>query len=140
MQHALPEACPPVDQLLTIYQKVEALLKTARLSSDLEFTHLPSQIALAAFHSVDSDLTMSWLATKTALLPPTSPTDHAARLDTDQVLKVLEEIKISLEASKNAVNLDAVRLVDKRLKFCKNPEKDPTSALFVSISVLLYIH
>lgn len=35
-----------------------------------------------------------------------------------------------VEKGKKAVDVEMVREVDKRLKYCKNPEKDPETSLY----------
>lgn len=104
-----------------MYKKVDLLLRQARLT-DLEFLYLPSQIALAAFHLADEGLTESWLSVKAVL-------NTQEGLGMDEMRKVIAEIKPILVKAKQSVDLESVRNVDKRLRYCKNPEKDPNSAL-----------
>jgi len=49
----------------------------------------------------------------------------------DSLLKdVIDPLVLSVEQVKKAVDVEAVREVDRRLKFCKNPEKNPESSLY----------
>ena len=101
--------------------------KAARLT-DLEFLYTPSQIALACFRLADPDLTEAWLLSK----HPSAPVPEQM-INHEQVMGCADDIKKDLEAALRPVDLDAVRSVDKRLKFCRNPEKDPSSALSVML-------
>ncbi|GAA5848299.1 hypothetical protein JCM9279_001002 [Rhodotorula babjevae] len=54
-----------------------------------------------------------------------------AQLEQDALLRLLDEVQGMIqEQQRNTVDKDKVREVDRRLKWARNPEKDPKSALF----------
>jgi cyclin H len=105
------------------YPKVAAIVTQARLG-DFEFLYTPSQIALAAFFAVDPGTVSTWLFAKQ---PATF------QLTADDLIVQIKELAAELErfAATSPVDLERVREVDKRLRYCRNPEKDPNSALCV---------
>ena len=127
----LPDA--DLNHLLdTVYPKAASTILLLRLT-DAEFLYTPSQIALAAFHLADPSLAERWLAAKLALIessklrkapPAESPSVEATIRD------IVDPIVDLVEKGKKAVDVEMVREVDRRLKYCKNPEKDPESSLF----------
>lgn len=111
-------------------------------TSDAEFIFTPSQLALACFHQVDPILTKQWIQSKMQLSESSklrkheqqtgdqSGEDASVDLDpTSLVTQVVDPIAAHIAASKQAVDRNAVVDIDKRLKYCTNPEKDPNSAL-----------
>jgi hypothetical protein len=57
----------------------------------------------------------------------------ASHLPADDLIVQIKELAAELErfAATSPVDLERVREVDKRLRYCRNPEKDPNSALCV---------
>jgi cyclin H len=114
------------------YPKASASILLLRLT-DAEFLYTPSQIALAAFHMADPSLTERWLSSKLALASESKLIANQAMFKTtlDSLLKdVIDPLVLLVEQAKKAVDVEAVREVDRRLKFCKNPEKNPESSLY----------
>ena len=94
--------------------------------TDVEFIYTPSQIALAAFRLSEPNAIENWLGLKESLQDPSS-TNH---LEHDLLLECLETIgSIILKSETDGVDTEAVRAVDLRLRWARNPEKDPESAL-----------
>ena len=110
-----------IPDLESIYPKVILLLQQARLG-DFEFLYTPSQIAMAAFFSIDPAIISTWFFAKQ---PATQ------QISADQVMQQVKDLSHELEqfAEKAPVDLEKVREVDKRLRYCHNPEKDPNSAM-----------
>ncbi|KAH8916904.1 cyclin-like protein [Atractiella rhizophila] len=105
---------------------VQALLAHARLT-DLEFLYSPSQIALATFVLVDPEEAWRWLAAKEELKPQKGDVE----MGNEEMKLLLEEIgRCIREQEERKVELETVRAVDKQLRLCMNPEKDPNSALY----------
>lgn len=114
----------PISRLEQVYSQGAALISASRLG-DLEFFYTPSQIALAGFYAIDPNLVESWLLAKHPSVTNDNSIDHR------EVLELLKTIASEMREVKEPKTED-VREVDKRLKFCHNPEKDPNSALCVS--------
>ncbi|WAR57924.1 hypothetical protein PtB15_5B154 [Puccinia triticina] len=137
------QACPPVrplglERLSQAWPEVCSLLRAARLT-DAEFLWTPSQIACAAWWVADQPATEAWLKAKADRLQPhptptTSPPSpqlpkpNLALEPLTQHLSGLSELLI--QAQHKPIDKDRVTAVDRRLRFCRNPEKDPNSALF----------
>lgn len=116
----------------TVYPKAAATILLLRLT-DAEFLYTPSQIALAAFHLADPSMTERWLSAKLALASAsTLRKDQASPVPAaeETIRDVVDPIVDLVEKGKKAVDVEMVREVDKRLRYCKNPEKDPESSLF----------
>jgi len=133
-----PEAGPVgIDRLGQAWPEVCALLRAARLT-DLEFLWTPSQIACAAWWTADRAVTEPWLKAKadrvanTSSSGPTADQDHVlASLGVDPLLQHIQDLsQILIQAQHKPIDKDRVTAVDRRLRFCRNPEKDPNSALF----------
>ena len=125
----------------TLYPKASATILLLRLT-DAEFLYTPSQIALAAFHLTDPSLAERWLSSKLALSEADTSLRQRGRGADGQtheeekqsaqsiVRGIVDPIVDLVESAKKAVDVEAVREVDRRLKYCKNPEKDPDSVLY----------
>lgn len=110
--------------------------------TDAEFLYTPSQIALAAFHMADPPLAERWLGSKLALVKDSKlkkgsgddnakQEDAAVSISADNLLRDVVDPLVGLaEKGRRAVDIQAVREVDRRLKYCHNPEKDPNSSLY----------
>lgn len=125
-----------VDHLVEVtYPKAHSTLLSLRIT-DAEFLYTPSQIALAAFHTVDPSLTEKWLESKFELSSNSKlrkmPADESIPGTQDILTDIVNPIVALAEAAKagKLTDIEKVRAVDRRLKFCKNPEKDPSSSLF----------
>lgn len=113
----------PISTIEQVFTQASALIKIARLS-DLEFFYMPSQIALAGFYTIDAALVESWLLAKQPGVTNDNSIEH------QDVLQLLQRIAQEMKDIKEP-KVEDVREVDKRLKFCRNPEKDPNSSLYV---------
>ncbi|PLW20954.1 hypothetical protein PCANC_06503 [Puccinia coronata f. sp. avenae] len=148
LQQQQQEEQQTTERLDLAWAHVQALLRAARLT-DLEFLWTPSQIACAAWWTADRELTEPWLhnkagrlgttptpttTTTTAITSTTTPTAHRDPISNLGVGPLLEHIReISgqmLQAKERPIDKERVTTVDRRLRFCRNPEKDPSSALF----------
>jgi cyclin H len=105
--------------------------------TDLEFTHTPSQISLAAWYLSSEPLVMSYLDWKY----PTEDDQMTGEEEIedmpfgsakDRLLEIVKEVAEIIDSARGDVDLKKVKEVDKRLKGCTNPEKIPGSALYVS--------
>ncbi|KAM0751623.1 cyclin-like protein [Meredithblackwellia eburnea MCA 4105] len=122
----------PPDVVTETDSKAQSYIRHSRLT-DVEFIYTPSQIALAAFRLANPAVVDGWLTIK---VPEGAPgwregVKTEEDIQKEELLKVLDEIgQVVTDAIKNPVSKEAVRIVDQRLKFARNPEKDPDSALF----------
>jgi cyclin H len=96
-----------------IYDAALKHAQAARLT-DAELIYTPSQIALACLSMSSPELAAEWLASKGA----------------EGMAGVIEDIKTMIKRDGGIPSVDAVREVDRRLKLCKNPEKDPNSKAY----------
>lgn len=118
----------------TIQQSLPKALEylAASRSTDLEFTHSPSQISLAAWYLASSDLVLQYLEGKydAAVAEPSQPEDVQPFGATQaNVVSWIKEVAEVIKAAQSEMDLKKVKEVDKRLKGCTNPEKVPGSAL-----------
>lgn len=61
-----------------------------------------------------------------------------AQLAQEELLRLLDEVQAMIqEQQRSTVDKNKVREVDRRLKWARNPEKDPKSALCVVVSFTL---
>lgn len=126
-----------IDHLVEItYPRAYSIILSLRIT-DAEFLYTPSQIALAAFHMVNPSLTERWLRAKLDLKASSKLRKAQADEDDKMTMEVIisdvvNPIVALAEAARagKLTDVDKVRQVDRRLKFCKNPEKDPNSALY----------
>lgn len=125
-----------IDHLVEVtYPRAHSTILSLRIT-DAEFLYTPSQIALAAFHTVDPALTEKWLETKLELSTKSAIRKPPADEHTPSMQSVLGDIVNPIVALAEAAkagkltDIEKVRAVDRRLRFCKNPEKDPNSSLF----------
>ncbi|KAH9466075.1 hypothetical protein MJO29_007749 [Puccinia striiformis f. sp. tritici] len=113
-----------INQLTQAWPEVCGLLRAGRLT-DLEFLWTPSQIACAAWWIVDKPIIEIWLKLKSDRLLTTPP------LTLNPLINHLNSISQNLNNAKfKPIDKDRVTAVDRRLRFCRNPEKDPNSNLF----------
>lgn len=118
MQQVLEDVT--VGQLETQWRKANEYALHSRMS-DLELLYTPSQIALASWYLADATLLESWLFSK-----PIPTADHA--MAHDKILELVRSIAKMISDTPKNVDVEIVKDVDKRLKICRNPEKDPNSA------------
>ncbi|KNZ45519.1 hypothetical protein VP01_802g4 [Puccinia sorghi] len=139
LQHCPQAGSVGTDRLGQVWPEVCALLRAARLT-DLEFLWTPSQIACAAWWTADREVTEVWLKSKANRVASTSSSSDASTanqdllpttLGLDPLLRHLQDLsQILIHAQHKPIDKDRVTAVDRRLRFCRNPEKDPNSALF----------
>lgn len=124
-----------VQHLLEVtYPKAHSSILSLRLT-DAEFLYTPSQIAAAAFHMADPSLTERWLASKldlaaeSKLRPAAEGSLPAVKSIITASIDPIVELVKAAKAGK-LTDIEKVRHVDRRLKVCRNPEKDPNSSLY----------
>jgi hypothetical protein len=135
---ALQTAGVDLPSLSSAVPKAHSYVRTSRLTA-AELIYSPSQIALASFRLADPSLVDKWLGVKEEKVEEVKRkrgTEGGAaegeELEREALVEVLEEIgEMITEAQKNPVDKARVKDVDMRLKWARNPEKDPKSALFV---------
>ncbi|KAK4701463.1 cyclin H, partial [Phenoliferia sp. Uapishka_3] len=122
---------PDSDLVSETDSKAQSFIRHSRLT-DAEFIYTPSQIALASFRLANPTIVDTWIGTKESRrLGRGKEVERDEDLAHDELLKCLEEIGEMIQmAIKNPVAKEAVKAVDQRLKWARNPEKDPNSALF----------
>jgi cyclin H len=121
------QTCPGVDpsSIASSTSKAQSYLRSSRHTS-AELIYSPSQIALACLHLVSPSLVESYLSSK----EPKAERTKTTKLERETMVKLLREIgELVTFIQKNPVEKDKVKDVDKRLKWARNPEKDPSSAL-----------
>ncbi|GAA5867335.1 hypothetical protein JCM3774_003550 [Rhodotorula dairenensis] len=139
--------------LSAAWPKAQAYCRASRLTS-VELVYTPAQIALACFRLADPTLVDRWLESKehrrkrrtpsghgsaagpTGTGPGTAGVDQVAAgqddLGRDELIgAVLDRVQsVVQDAQKNPIDKARVKEVDLRLRWARNPEKDPNSALF----------
>ncbi|GAA5871504.1 hypothetical protein JCM16303_000776 [Sporobolomyces ruberrimus] len=125
------QTCPDVD-LATIASstsKAQSYLRTSR-HTPAELIYSPSQIALSCLSLVSPSLVTSYLSSKTTLNEQRR-NHKIEQLEQEVMEKLLKEIgEMVTMSQKNPIAKEKVKDIDKRLKWARNPEKDPSSALF----------
>ena len=115
----------PIDAISAANTAAQKLVRTSRLT-DLEFVYTPAQITLACINLADPTLVSSWLAAKDGR----RAAEEGAKQEPGLVQQLLEAIGKEIKECEAApVQKDKVAEVDRRLKFARNPEKDPNSAM-----------
>jgi len=121
--------------------QAQATINQLRLT-DAEFLYTPSQIALAAYHLHAPSLAERWLASKIERRNASTLRSVEAKKEEEEEQKkmdrmlsdlkqtVLVPVQDLIEQASRSVDVEAVREVDRRLRYCKNPEKDPSSSLY----------
>lgn len=102
---------------------------SASRRTDLEFTHSPSQISLAAWYLADQDLVMKYLEGKYGDSERMDDAEEPFGTPKDRIEEILEQLADIVKAAQGDLDLKKVKEVDKRLKGCTNPEKVPGTAL-----------
>jgi cyclin H len=115
----LPDAAAEVTQKL--YDAALNLVRASRLT-DAELIYTPSQIALACLSSCSPSLATAWAKSKVSADSPA----YAALQHT------LESIKAIITHDGHPPDVESVRVVDRRLKLCKNPEKVVGSSVYLA--------
>lgn len=131
--------------------KAQSYCRASRLTS-AELVYTPAQIALACFRLADPTLVEQWLAAKEGRrsrapsptrkrsspdggdAPPPQVSDGGDgvtnELEQNELRCVLDQVQSMIEeGQKNPVEKARVKEVDLRLRWARNPEKDPNSAL-----------
>ncbi|KAI5479387.1 cyclin H [Pseudohyphozyma bogoriensis] len=124
----------PASEVDEAYHSAHKLVKFSRLT-DAEFIYTPSQIAIAAFRLVNPSLIDKWIGVKEAKVDSRKAEGKKSMegevLAQGELLEYLDEAgRLIQAAEKNPVDKQAVTEVDKRLRWARNPEKDPKSALY----------
>ncbi|TNY19432.1 cyclin-like protein [Rhodotorula diobovata] len=143
----------PSPSLASALPRAQAFLRAARLSP-AELVYAPSQIALACMRLADREAVETWLEEKLragAAVPregrdgggegrkeeggeggaPGREEGEPAQLAQEELLRLLDEVQAMIqEQQRSTVDKNKVREVDRRLKWARNPEKDPKSALY----------
>ncbi|GJJ14162.1 hypothetical protein Clacol_008422 [Clathrus columnatus] len=101
----LPDA--PVSELDPIFETAATFIRASRLT-DAELIYTPSQIALAALWSAAPQLALAWASSKG---------------QSESLTQVLSNIKAIVDSEGVGLEVETVRVIDKRLRICKNPEK-----------------
>ncbi|BGO92177.1 hypothetical protein NBRC10512_000908 [Rhodotorula toruloides] len=138
--------------------RAQVFCRTSRLTP-AELVYTPSQIALACLRLADPSLVDTWLGDKdlrrekaeddrkekqvkaggnvdgdgkrpqTEGRRPDIP--EATRLQRDDLIKVLDEVQAMIqETQRSPIDKEKVKDIDRRLRWARNPEKDPNSALY----------
>ncbi|RKP36066.1 cyclin-like protein [Dimargaris cristalligena] len=108
-----------ISLLTQVYSKAMDYCNTS-LYTDLTFIYFPGQIALACLKLAAQDLNWNF-----AGYLHQKYSDEATRLALEAIV---DDIIATIKARK-PVSTDIVREVDRRLIYCRNPEKDPSSLL-----------
>lgn len=116
----------------TVQQALPKALEylSAARTTDLEFTHSPSQISLAAWYLAAEDVVRKYLDGKYDNADTAEGTEMFGA-PKDQIFGWVETVADIIRAAQVDLDLKKVKEVDKRLKGCTNPEKVPGSALYV---------
>ncbi|CAO3659987.1 unnamed protein product [Umbelopsis ramanniana] len=106
--------------LKSLYNKAQAIISKLVLT-DVPFVYQPSQIALAAFMVADSEPTIEESINRYIDL---RFADQRAMLITikDDIANVLNKFKL--------VTTDEAKTIDRRLRSCANPAKNPDSSIY----------
>jgi len=112
----LPDAT--ADLKPDLYNSALGHIRASRLT-DAEFVYTPSQIAIAAFSMVAPDLARRWFESK-----------HSQ--EHNVCWAVIEDVRSMIGTQGKPPNIESVRVVDRRLKLCINPEKVPGSKAFLA--------
>jgi cyclin H len=86
---------------------------------------------MATFWNIDPDRIEKWITDKDSRRTWRKDEEDAkSMLKLEEIKKILKMIVDEIERQNSkGIDMNAVREVDRRLKFCTNPEKDPQSAL-----------
>lgn len=140
--------------ITTALPKAQSYCRFSRLTS-AELVYSPSQIALACFRLADPTLVDQWLDAKeqrrqktgkgrAATIPSGGAVDGEGRLpgqperaqqlggelEQAEMGPVLDKVQATIvHGQKHPVDKARVKEVDLRLRWARNPEKDPNSAL-----------
>lgn len=108
--------------------EVKDLLKSSRLT-DAEFLWTPSQIATAVWWICDPEGITEWIKSKAQKVSQTNSIsiENQVKVLMSYLPPLVELIKKSKSTS---IDKERVTAIDRRLKFCRNPEKDPNSNLY----------
>ena len=129
------QTCDGVEpaSIVPAISKSQSYLRSSRHTS-AELIYSPSQIALSCLFLVSPALVEAYLSAKES---KAGQGKKASVLERKDMLRLLQEIGDTITHSqKNPIEKEKVKDVDKRLKWARNPEKDPSSALYVALSSL----
>ncbi|KAH9807590.1 cyclin-like protein [Melampsora americana] len=115
--------------------EVKDLLRSSRLT-DAEFLWTPSQIATAAWWICDPEGITEWIKSKAQRIPQVNQTESSSSSSSVEkhvklLMSYLPGLVDLIKRSKTTlVDKERVTAIDRRLKYCRNPEKDPNSNLY----------
>lgn len=130
------QTCDGVEpaSIVPAISKSQSYLRSSRHTS-AELIYSPSQIALSCLSLVSPALVESYLSAKES---KAGQGKKASVLERKDILRLLQEIGgMITHSQKNPIEKEKVKDIDKRLKWARNPEKDPSSALYVALSSLV---
>ncbi|KAF9923019.1 hypothetical protein FBU30_006875 [Linnemannia zychae] len=116
-------------KLQKVYERALLLIDTA-LHTDLCFLYQPSQIALATMRIASKELVYDFERYEKYKF---MSNETSAQKYTSQLLPILEAIETVLKEDRRCVEVDKMVAteIDKRLKMCKDPARNPDSLLFM---------
>ncbi|BGP40863.1 hypothetical protein JCM10450v2_004867 [Rhodotorula kratochvilovae] len=143
----------PSSRIAAALPRAQSTLRTARLSA-AELVYPPSQIALACMRIADREAVETWLQVRreAAARARKEAEERLARMEREQkgaegekqrddgageppqlehegLLHVLDAVQTMIQERKT-VSKERATEIDRRLKWARNPEKDPKSALY----------
>ncbi|OZJ05989.1 hypothetical protein BZG36_01234 [Bifiguratus adelaidae] len=128
MQHSTSDT----KALREIYNAAHNLILSSLLT-DLCFLYQAPQIALACLQKAaslqHSDIVDKYIETRLLNTSDTSASTEPGRLAKSDLQRVLKDIQEVLDKDEN-VSMDVARQLDRRLRICQNPAKNPESALY----------
>lgn len=128
MNSGIGEGCD-IEVLNERWLEVRDLLKASRLT-DAEFLWTPSQIATAVWWISDPEGITEWIKSKAQ-----RTLSEANSISVENQVKLIMSylpalVELIQKAKSTSIDKERVTAIDRRLKFCRNPEKDPNSNLY----------
>lgn len=126
--------CPSVSEA-AIQTSLPQALTHIQLSrqTDAELLFTPAQIGMACLRMANRQLVDSFLSWRYELSMQDDAEEPATAVygvEREKLLTVLDEVEECIKtAGDGAIDLKAVKQIDKRLRLCQNPEKVPGTAL-----------
>ncbi|KAI1308757.1 hypothetical protein EDD11_004166 [Mortierella claussenii] len=117
-----------MERLQKVYEAALKLIDTS-LYTDLCFLYQPSQIALAAMRIASKDESYDFERYANYKF---KATESAAQKYNETLLPILESIESVLKGDPRCVDVEkaVVTEIDKRLRMCKDPAKNPDSLIY----------
>ncbi|GAA5934803.1 TFIIH complex kinase subunit CCL1 [Sporobolomyces koalae] len=122
------QTCPGIEAsvVASSASKATTYLKHSR-HTWVELVYTPSQIALACLYLVSPDLVMTYLESKRSRSQASTTTSVEDSVMTRLLIEIGETIQ---DVQRHPIEKDKVKDIDKRLRWARNPEKDPNSLLY----------